>query len=95
MVSNTLIHIGNYNTILYNQFKLIFYLLNLLKNKNSRLIDSIEQIKLVLNEKDEEFSQRKIKIFCNLLRETKIGQEALINESHKTVTEIITKFLET
>lgn len=92
MVSNTLIHIGNYNTILYNQFKLIFYLL---KNKNSRLIDSIEQIKLVLNEKDEEFSQRKIKIFCNLLRETKIGQEALINESHKTVTEIITKFLET
>lgn len=60
-----------------------------------RLIDSIELIKSVLNEKEEEFSQRKIKNFCNLLRETRLGEEALINESHKSITETITKFVET
>lgn len=59
-----------------------------------RLIDSIELIKSVLTEKEEEFSQRKIKNFCNLLRETRLGEEALINESHKSITETITKFVE-
>jgi hypothetical protein len=80
-----------------------------------RLIDSIEHIRAVLNEKEEDFSQKKIKNFCNLLRETRLSEEvskckflfiliniifvvvqikALINESYKSVTESITKFLD-
>ena len=40
-----------------------------------RLIDSIEHIRAVLNEKEEDFSQKKIKNFCNLLRETRLSEE--------------------
>ncbi len=41
------------------------------------MIDSIEHLKLVMCEKEEDFAKKKIKNFCSLLREARLGEEVI------------------
>lgn len=58
------------------------------------MIDSFEYLKLILSDRDEEFSQNKVRNFCSLLKEARQSEEACLNDAHKIITEKIRTFSE-
>lgn len=59
-----------------------------------KLTESIQQLNGLLNEKEEEFTKKKMNNFCSLLKDARQGEEDFLNESFKSITEKLNKFLE-
>jgi hypothetical protein len=58
------------------------------------MINSFELLSNILNEKDEEFTKKKSINFTTLLKDSIQGEENLINEAFKYITDKITNFLD-
>ncbi|CAF0702791.1 unnamed protein product [Brachionus calyciflorus] len=59
-----------------------------------RMIDFIQSLGSLLSEKEEGFTKRKIENFCSLLKDSRQCEENFLNESFKSVSEKINKFVE-
>ena len=58
------------------------------------MIDSFEYLKSILSDRDEEFTHKKVKNFCSLLKEARQSEEACLNDVHNLVSDKIRKFFE-
>ena len=59
-----------------------------------RMIDSFECLKLVLCDREEAFAHNKVKNFCSLLKEARQSEEARLNDTHQSITDKLTKYLD-
>ncbi len=58
------------------------------------MLDTFEYLKLILSDRDEEFSASKVKNFCSLLKESRQSEEACLNDTHKIITERVNAFID-
>jgi len=83
-----------YFAFILSLFPTIFIYVTFFFSNSRRLIDSIGLLKNLLNEKEEDFARKKLVDFCSMFKDSIKSQENLLFESFKTITEKLTRFLE-
>ncbi len=58
------------------------------------MLDAFEYLKLILSDRNDEFSAIKVKNFCSLLKESRQSEEACLNDVHNTITEKVNAFID-